>query len=293
MATFTSYDGTQLSYRELGDGPALVCLPGGPGRAAQYLGDLGGLDAARRLILLDPRGVGASADPADRAGFRVDRLVADVEALRGHLGLERMDLLAHSAGCVLATLYAAAHPQRLSSLILLTPGLAALGVHGVEEQVDAALAHLTAEPWYPAARAALDGIFAGDLSLEAFRASRPLFYARWDAAARAHASLGMAERHLAARTGYGAGASIDPPAVRAALKDLSAPVLLYVGDADPLVTPAMAREAAALLPDATVHVQPGASHFPWVDDPDAFAAAVRAFSAGSGRGRRIRAAPPL
>ena len=44
MPSFASYDGTELAYRILGDGPPLVCLPGGPGRAAGYLGDLGGLD---------------------------------------------------------------------------------------------------------------------------------------------------------------------------------------------------------------------------------------------------------
>src|SRR4029450_2944157 len=44
--------------------PPLVCLPGGPGRAADYLGDLGGLSAHRQLVLLDNRGTGASATPA-------------------------------------------------------------------------------------------------------------------------------------------------------------------------------------------------------------------------------------
>jgi pimeloyl-ACP methyl ester carboxylesterase len=98
MASFASYDGTEIGYRVLGDGLPLVCLPGGPGRAAEYLGDLGGLDRSRRLVLWDPRGVGESADPADPTTFRVDRLVEDVESLRVHLRLDQMDLLAHSAG---------------------------------------------------------------------------------------------------------------------------------------------------------------------------------------------------
>jgi pimeloyl-ACP methyl ester carboxylesterase len=98
VSSFASYDGTEIGYRVLGDGLPLVCLPGGPGRAAGYLGDLGGLSASRQLVLLDPRGVGSSADPADPATFRVGRLVSDVESLRIHLGLERMDLRAHSAG---------------------------------------------------------------------------------------------------------------------------------------------------------------------------------------------------
>jgi pimeloyl-ACP methyl ester carboxylesterase len=275
VPVFASYDGTEIGYRVVGDGPPLVCLPGGPGRAAGYLGDLGGVSRSRQLILLDPRGVGLSADPADPATLRVDLLVRDVDALRAHLGLERMDLLAHSAGAVLATLYAAAHPDRLSRLILVTPGLAAVGVGPTGEQVRAALARRSAEPWYPAALTAMEKFIAGDLSAETFEASRPFFYARWDDASQAHATAGIAPGHAAARQGFFAGAPFDAPSTRAALKELNAPVLLYAGDLDPIATPAVVRVAAPLFNDATVVVQPQVAHFPWVDDPAAFAAAIR------------------
>jgi proline iminopeptidase len=277
MPSFESYDGTKISYRVVGEGPPLVCLPGGPGRATDYLGDLGGLGRTRQLILVDPRGVGLSADPADPASFRVDRLVNDVEALRVHLGLDQMDLLAHSAGSVLATLYAAAHPDRLSALMLITPGLAAVGVDGSEEEIRAALAERAAEPWYPDAVAGMEKLAAGDLSIESFRASRPFYYGRWDEAAQAHATLGVAARHQVARLGYFADLELDPAETRSALKRLTAPVLLYAGERDPMVTPAVVSVAAPLFGDATVMVQDGAGHFPWVDDPAAFTAAVGSF----------------
>ncbi|WP_079178330.1 alpha/beta fold hydrolase [Streptomyces mangrovisoli] len=114
MPTFCAPDGTTLAYRAAGEGAPLVVLPGGPMRAARYLGDLGGLAAHRRLILLDLRGTGDSAAAADPASYRCDRLVGDVEALRAHLGLNRIDLLAHSAGGSLAMLYAARHPTRVA-----------------------------------------------------------------------------------------------------------------------------------------------------------------------------------
>jgi proline iminopeptidase len=277
MPSFASYDGTEIGYHVLGDGPPLVCLPGGPGRAAEYLGDLGGLSRSRQLVLWDPRGVGSSADPVDPATFRVDRLVEDVESFRVHLGLDRMDLLAHSAGAVLATLYAAAYPERLSRLVLLTPGLPAVGVEGTEEQLRADLARRASEPWYPSALAALEKIFEGDQSMEAFRESRPFYYGRWDETARAHATVGVSERHGPARAGFFADVTLDVPATRVALKKLTAPVLLFAGDLDPMVPPALVREAALSFNDATVVVQHDASHFPWIDDPAAFTAAITPF----------------
>ena len=51
MPTFTTYDGTELSYRVHGQGEPLICLAGGPMRDAAYLGDLGGLAAHRTLQL--------------------------------------------------------------------------------------------------------------------------------------------------------------------------------------------------------------------------------------------------
>jgi pimeloyl-ACP methyl ester carboxylesterase len=277
VPSFESYDGTALAYREVGDGPPVVCVPGGPGRSVEYLSDLGGVSGSRRLVLSDLRGVGGSADPLDPETLRVDRLVHDVEALRAHLGLDRIDLLAHSAGAVLAVLYAAAHPDRVSRLVLVTPGLGALGLGAGADDLAAALERSAAEPWHADAVAALDQLMTGDLSIEAFRASRPLFYSRWDGAAQAHAMLGVTERHLRARMGYFAGVSVDVAANRAAMARLPAPVLLYGGELDPLVPPAVLTEAAPLFHDATVVVQPAAAHFPWVDDPVAFARSLGPF----------------
>src|SRR6266508_3264740 len=116
MPVFSAHDGTDLAYHVFGEGIPVVCLPGGPMQDSGYLGELGGLSARRQLIMVDPRGTGQSAIPKDAASYRCDRLVDDVEALREHLGLDRLDLLAHCAGANLATLFAARHPERVGKL---------------------------------------------------------------------------------------------------------------------------------------------------------------------------------
>src|SRR5450756_1776290 len=77
-----------------------------------------------------------------------------------------MDLLGHSAAGDLATLYAAAFPQRVAHLILLTTGRDAVGVEETDEQWRAALARRSAEPCYRAALAAMEKAEAGDESMD-------------------------------------------------------------------------------------------------------------------------------
>jgi pimeloyl-ACP methyl ester carboxylesterase len=278
MAQFTSYDGTKLAFRRAGAGRPLVCLPGGPGRTPDYLGDLGGLGGSRELILPDTRGTGESAVPADPATtYRCDRLARDVEALRAELGLERIDLLGHSAGGSVALRYAAAYPERIDHLVLLSPGPQPLGLDFTDAQQQAAMRRRSAEPWYREAQAAIQAAGAGDDSAETRLRYMPFFYGRWDDAARAHALVGFSERARAVQAGFYAPGAFDPPATRAGLAQVTAPVMVYAGEVEIGPTAELAAEAAGLFPGWELTVQPGAGHYPWLDDPAWFTATLLAF----------------
>jgi proline iminopeptidase len=276
MDCLISYDATQIAFRSLGEGRALVCLPGGAGRASEYLGDLGGLARSRRLVLPDTRGTGGSADAAEPESYRCDRLVADVEALHANLGFERIDVLGHSAGANLAVLYAAAHPERVEHLVLLCPGLRALGLTVTDEDQRAAMRRRSGEPWYADALAAAEKAQAGDDSPQTRNRYTPFLYGRWDAAAQAHAMVGLSDRARAVQARFYADGAFDPPATVAALARLDAAVLVYGGGLDLIPVDALER-AARLFPRAEVGVQPGAGHYPWLDDPARFTAALDTF----------------
>ncbi|MEU9082071.1 alpha/beta hydrolase [Streptomyces sp. NPDC048357] len=273
MPTFSAPDGTRLSYRVTGDGEPLVCLPGGPSDS-RYLGDLGGLSAHHRLIILDLRGTGRSAVPEDPASYRCDRLVGDVEALRAHLGLSRIDLLAHSGGANLAARYAARHPERVARLALIGPGARAVGI-AVTGETRRELALLRRdEPWFPAAFAALEAIADGTGS--DWEAVAPFFCGRWDAEAQRHHAAGRPTNGEAVAL-FAAEGAFDPEATRAALAAFEAPVLLLAGEFDLNSPPRTVTEFAELFPDATLVVQPGAGHYPWLDDAARFVATTTAF----------------
>ena len=277
--SFASYDGTVLAYRRTGAGDPLVCLPGGPGRDADYLGDLGGLDrrAGWELVVFEPRGTGASAAPADPATYRIDRMAEDVEALRVHLGLDKMGLLGHSAGGDLALQYAARYPERLSRLILVTPALRSVGLDVTDDKFLANLDRRSAEPWFADAKAAVLAMLDGDQSAETRRKYRPFLYGRWDEAARAH--VAAEARNPAVAAVYYAEAAFDPADTRARLARLTAPVLILAGELDVNPTADLAARAAPIFPAAEVIVQPAAAHFPWIDDPAAFTSALSRFLA--------------
>ena len=267
MPRFTSYDGTTLAYHERGEGEPLMCVPGGAGRASDYLGDLGGLDAHRRLVLLDNRGTGESDPPRDPATYRRDLLVQDVEVLRRHLGLDRVDLLGHSAGAGIAMGYAANHPDRVRRLVLLTPALRIAGLEPAQDDWDRHVQGRRHESWFATATAGLDAVQAGTDDVASRLAMAPLFYGRWDAVAQAHAAAEEHERSAPAARGYWADGAPDPTTLRAALARLIAPVLVHAGSADPISPPARCRDLAALFPASTFLEQPDAGHFPWLDDP--------------------------
>ncbi|WP_089102780.1 alpha/beta fold hydrolase [Streptomyces hyaluromycini] len=268
MPTFTAADGTRLAYHVRGEGEPLVVLPGGPMRASAYLGDLGGLAARRRLVLLDLRGTGDSATPADPASYRCDRLVDDVEMLRAHMGLDHMDVLAHSAGASLAILYAAAHPRRVRRLALITGNPSALGLRATPEDRLAAARLRMGEPWFERAFPALEAWLTGSGDFD--EAFMPFFYGRWDDAARAHDAAAEEQTNDEAGDRYFGEGAFTPDATRIALRALAAPVLVYAGELDGGPSPALARRAAEAFPTAEVAVQPGAGHYPWLDDPEWF-----------------------
>jgi pimeloyl-ACP methyl ester carboxylesterase len=278
VTSFASYDGTRLHYEQVGRGAPLVCVPGGPGRAVAYLEDLAGLDTERTLVLLDPRATGHSELPADPATLRFDRLADDLEALRAHLGLSTVDVLGHSAGTLVAQAWAAAHPERVRSLVLVTPSGHLQGAHGTD--LAAIRARRSGEPWYADAVAALEALDDAPPSQRAQleRELRPFWYGRWEQRCQDHAASADRQLNKRAQLGFGAGVEqVDLAALRAGLAAVAAPVLVVGGELDAMTGLESVDRVAADFPQGRVHVVPQAGHYPWVDAPEGFRSAVSGF----------------
>ncbi len=113
-------DGHELYWERCGnpDGLPLLFLHGGPGSGTtpkyRRLFDPGRFD----IILLDQRGAGRSHPHASLEANTTWHLVADIEALRAHLGVSQWLVFGPSWGSTLALAYAQTHPDRLSGLVV-------------------------------------------------------------------------------------------------------------------------------------------------------------------------------
>jgi pimeloyl-ACP methyl ester carboxylesterase len=272
---YTADDGAELAYLQRGSGAPLVCLPGGPGADVRYLGDLGGLDEHRTLVLVDQRATGRSPVPEDRSRCVYTAQAQDLEALRRHLGLEALDLLAHSAACLTAQEYAAAYPGRVRRLVLVTPA-GVVAREPDEDEVAAIRARCVDEPWYPAAVAAQQELAAGGVEPE--RAEEltlrtvPFVWGHW----REEYLALYREPSQDAPDWYravfysGAPAPGEEAGRLARLAASGARPLVLAGARDGIAGTAPARLAAELHPGSRLVVLPEAGHRIWHEEPKVF-----------------------
>jgi proline iminopeptidase len=125
VGTLAVSDGHQLYWEMVGNaaGTPALYLHGGPGsgasaRARRYFDP-----NAYCAVLFDQRGCGrsrplASAPDADLRTNDTDRLIADIEALREHLAIERWVVMGVSWGVTLALVYAQRHPAHVKAMVL-------------------------------------------------------------------------------------------------------------------------------------------------------------------------------
>ena len=270
---FNTKEGRKLTYRKMGTGPVLVCHPGGPGFSSSYFADLAGLWEKFTLVMLNPRGTGGSDRPSDRGAYQINDYVADVEELRGHLALEKLLLLGHSHGGVVAQAYAAAYPDRVRRLVLAS-SLARFGKEQ-EAAMRAGMDKRSGQPWYPDAAAALDEeqdvTFADDKQLsDLFFREVPLYFAHYGAVEAGYADTLRAETINADALKLFNEKIFNTFDLRDQLPNITAPTLVITGDDDFICGPVCAAEISGAIPRSRQVIVGDSGHMIFVEQPQAF-----------------------
>lgn len=101
--------------------PCLLLIMGYSGSIASWTEDfLEDLNKSFALVMLDNRGTGYSFHPEKVEDITIEAMAQDVHAVVEELGISKFHLLGYSLGGCIAQQYAALHPERLESLILLS-----------------------------------------------------------------------------------------------------------------------------------------------------------------------------
>jgi pimeloyl-ACP methyl ester carboxylesterase len=214
------------------------------------------LEREYRVIRYDLRGHGRSL--AILNGFSAHE---DLRAVLDAVGVERATLVGLSAGSRIAVDFALAYPDRVSRMVLSSPGL---GGYSPADSFE----------WMAPV---MEAIRAGDAPAAAQRwAETPLM-----AIPTRPAGDSLMRRIVAANAGLWLIASnperpLEPPAI-GRLDGIDVPVLVIVGERDLPDTHAVADTLVARIPGARKQVIGGAGHMVNLAEPEAFNAAVRAF----------------
>jgi len=272
--------GGKVWYRITGTGTGtatpLLLLHGGPGAGSRGLERLAALGDERLVVFYDQLGCGRSERPHDRSLWTVERFVKEVAAVRKRLGLQRVHILGHSWGSMLAVDYLLTKPKGVESVILAGPALSiprylrdvqmmrnllppevrdtlarheAAGTTGSKEYQDASMVfykrHLSRlDPWPP------------ELSFEGF--GEEVYNTMWGPS-EFHATGPLKDYDRTSR-----------------LHELKLPVLFTAGRYDE-TTPEQAEWYRSLVPKARLEVFEKSAHMTMLDEADRYIAAVRKF----------------
>jgi proline iminopeptidase len=274
--TFETPDAT-IYYEVTGTGtaPPRVVVNGGPGFDHTYLHLTTAWDAVglrRPVIYYDQRGNGRSLGNHPKQAQNLKAEVDDLEALRVHLKLERMDLLGHSWGGYLVMAYAALHPDRIAHLVIMDSAAPRIKdtlfrfddfyPDIVERQNAFAFADEIGDP---AATAAGMHEYFGMLFYSTEK--RDAFLA------------GIAPGAYTKTVNAAVSADLERYDLNPELPKFRFPTLVITGRFDINVAPAVAFRIHKAIPGSQLRVFERSGHMPFVEQPEEFVATLEQFLA--------------
>lgn len=275
-------NGFTMSYTVRGSGPVLLLPASGWGPSVSYLIPTPVLEEHCTVVYFDTRHSGRSTGPESADQYTLEHFVGDIEALRVHLGADRVFLAGHSGGGHQVLAHGIEHSDHLLGIIAIDAIVAADGVRMAEmmRRIDVR----RTEPWYlehpdyiDNAMALMSGATGGQPTIaEVLDATGAFYFHDPDRAAGALSRIDFDDQVLA----YTQQAGFQSKDLLPELHRVTVPTLLVYGDDDFQCDPvSQGQRAHAALPSSRLELVPDAGHFPFLEQPEAFARIVAAWFA--------------
>ena len=288
---YVDAQGVFIYYKSFGSGPPLLILHGGPGASHDYfLPHLVPLASKNRLVFIDERGSGKSSKLENPAGYTVDNMVEDVEAVRKALRLRKINLLGHSCGGVLAQAYALKYQKNLKHLVLCST------FHSTREMNEvfkAMKARMPAELRERIDKLEAAGLYGHGKDYEKNRYPSEYMVAAWgegyfpylyqkrpnpnyDPNSEGNMAWDVYRAMWGSHGEFVIDGNLTAVEYAGRLPSIKVPTLITVGDHDECA-PSLSREMNALIPGSKLVMLPQSGHMTFVDQPRLFLEAVQSF----------------
>lgn len=259
-------------YAIVGQGPSVFLTHGVGARRQVWDPVVERLAPHFRCITYDLRGHGGS-EGADQP-FGLDEFVADLEALRAQLGIERAHFVGHSLGGMIAAAYTHEHPDHVESISLISTAAFR------SPEAKANLANFVGRIDAGGPAAVVDTLLDRWFT-DRFRQDRPDIVA-----ARKEQVLKLNSRVYRETYNVFATAETGPW-----LSEIGVPALVMTGQFDAGCGPALNTKMADALPRSELKILPGLKHSILVEAPDAVGEALLSFLLSSETSKRVTGLP--
>lgn len=273
--------GGRIWWRQTGTGTGtpVILLHGGPGFASYYLKSLDALGSDRPVVRYDQLGGGKSSRTSDTTLFTIDHFVQELDSLRSALRYDKVHLVGHSWGTILALEYYRAHPEHVVSLTLAS---AALDIPAWERNARRLVATLSDSAQKAIALREAEQNFAAPDYQHALEEFYGKYVWRHPVAADLDSLFQTVNEeiytYMQGPSEFTITGTLRAYDATPFLRQVRVPTLFTVGEFDE-ANPVTIRRQAAMTPGAEFVVIPGAAHITTWDNPGFMLDAVRTFLA--------------
>jgi len=261
--------------------PVAFVSHGGPGAEHSIMRPgMDPLSEYAQVVYWDHRGQGRSAR-GDISKYTLDENVEDLEALRIHLGIEKIFSVGTSYGGMVAMAHAARYPKSVAKLLLIVTAAHS----GFNERAQ----EIVAERGSDEEKEITGQLWAGELTTDQalrnyFRKTWGLYSTTFDESKRTKNEESLARTILspeALNHAFAPGGFLRTFDLRPELGRITAPTLILAGRHDWICAPEFSEEIHALIPGSHLKIFENSSHSIRGDEPEAFHATVKEFITGS------------
>lgn len=260
-------DGDQICSQ-----PVAFLIHGGPGADhTSFKPTFSALSRKLQLIYFDHRGQGRSAR-GSKETYTLDNNVEDMEALRQHLGLDKIVVIGGSYGGMVALTYAVRYPQNVSHLIV----IATAAHSGFLERAKEILASKGTEEQKASVQRLWDGNFENEEQLrQYFQVLGPMYSLRYDPT---KSGIAWSRNILSVDAiNVAFGGFLRNYNILDQLHKITAPTLVLAGRHDWICAPEFSEEIAQAIPNADLRIFENSSHLIRADEPEALLDAIAGF----------------